>query len=267
MHLLRYLNGVSIGLLLHNHHTASSTIVEGLLRTLLLGIGYGCNITQVDICTIASADHDIEHLICSVKLLVHTQRVGIRAHIHLSARHRDILLTYNLRNLLDCQSVCLQLVRVAIDLNLSLRDTRYRHRAYAIHTSQRCCNTLIDNFIQTTPRLIGLDCHKHNRHLLGRELEDNRFIDIVREDIGRNIEFVADIRRSNIAINTVLKFEYHDRDILLRLRMDMFQILNTVECIFQWAGYILLNIDCTRTRIGGNDHDIGSLDVGKHVDR
>ena len=266
MHLLRNLNGISIGLLLDNHHTASGTIVERLLSTLLLGIGYGCNITQVDIRTIAATHNDIEHLLRTVELLIDTQRVGIRTHIHLTARHRDILLSDNLRNLLDGHTVCLQLVRVAIDLNLTLRNTRHRHGTHTLNTSQRCCNTLVDNLIQTTPRLIGLDCHEHNRSLLGRELEDNRLIYIVGEDVGCDIEFVTNICSCDIRVDTVLEFEHYDRDILLRLRVDMLQVLNTVECILQWSGNILLDIDSTRTRIGGDDHNIGGLDMREEVD-
>ena len=47
----------------------------------------------------------------------------------------------------------------------------------------------------------------------------------------------------------------------------MFQILNTIEGILQWSGNILLDIDSTRTRIGGDYHDIGSLDMREEVDR
>ena len=266
-HLLRDLHGIRIGLLLHNQHTASCTIVEGLLRTLLLGIGYGSHIAQIDICTIACANNDIEHLLGTIELLVNSQRIGVRADIHLTTRNGDILLCYDLGNLLDCHTVSFQLVRVAVDLNLTLRNTRYRHRTYTIDTRQRCGYTLVDNLVQTTPRLVGLDCHEHNRHLLGRELEDDWFVNIVRKDIRGDIEFVTNICRSDITIDSVLKFEHYDRDILFRLRMDMFQVLNAIESIFEWSGDILLDIHRTRTRIGRDDHDIGSLDVGKHIDR
>ena len=266
VHLARNLDSVSIGLLLDNHHTTAGTIIERLLSTLLLSIANGSDITKVDIGTIACTYHNVEHLLGTSELLIYTQRVGIRTYIHLATRQRDILRCDNLRNLLDSKAISLELVRVAVDLNLTLRNTRHRNCTYAIDTSQRCGYTLVDNFIQSAPRLLCLDRHKHNRHLLGRELEDDRLIDLVGKDVRGDVEFVTDICSCNIRVDTILELERYDRDILLRLRMDMFEILDTIEGILQRSSHILLDIYGTRTRIGGDDHNIGSLDMREEVD-
>ena len=277
-HLLRDSHRVGTRLLLHDDHRALFARIaawvafvgeEGgyLLGTLLQAVFQLSHVAQIDELVALVADHEVEHLLRVVKLALHTQRVGIVARVERTARHVHVLGADHSSNAVDGQSVGLQLVRVAIDIDGTLGSTRHRHRTYAGNTCQRVGYLVVENLVERRGTFLRLGTQHQDRDHVGRELEDDRRTCTVGQRRAHHVELVAHVVGQRVDVVAVLKLQGDDGIVLLRLRGDMLQVVHRVERILKRSGDIVLNILSTGARIGLHHHDHIGIDIWHQVDR
>ena len=107
----------------------------------------------------------------------------------------------------------------------------------------------------------------HDGHHVGAEFEDYRGLGVVGQRAVDHVELVAYVVGQHIDVFAVFKFEGNQRDVLTRFRCYVLQVVDGIEGIFQRPGHILFDILCTRSLIGGHDHDCVGLHIGIKVDR
>ena len=167
------LHGIGTRLLLDDNHTTLLAVVVGILDTLLHRVIDGSHIAQANRRTVAIAHHKAQHLARVLELVVHTQRIGIRTEVERTGRRIAVSRSNGRRDSLNREAVSLQLVRVAIDLNLALGNTGNRNRTHTAHTCQRRCHLVVENLVQTAHALLGRHTHHQDGNHVGRKLEDD----------------------------------------------------------------------------------------------
>ena len=213
------------------------------------------------------ADHEVEHLLRVVKFALHTQRVGVVARVERTARHVHVLGADHSGNAVDRQSVGLQLVRVAIDVDGTLGSTRHRHRTYAGNTCQRVGYLVVKYLVERRGTLLSLGTQHQDRDHVGRELEDDGRTCTIGQRRAHHVELVAHVVGQRVDVVAVLKLQGDDGIVLLRLRGDMLQVVHRVERILKWSGDVVLNIFSAGAWVGLHHHDHIGIDIWHQVDR
>ena len=141
--------------------------------------------------------------------MVNTQVIGVVTYIEITSRHVAVSHSDNLRDSLDTQSVSLQLVRIAIYLNLSLRDTNNRDSTYTIHTCKWGSHLIVKDLVESRHTLLCRNTqHKYRDHIR-RELEDNWVAHSIGQS-GQHIQFIAHIVGKHVNIVTILELQRND---------------------------------------------------------
>ena len=123
-------------MLLDDDHSAAFAIRIGLLHTLLERIAHHGHIFQENILVVETAHDHILHLISTVELAIDTHGVCFGTHIHDTEGDIAVFSAKDLCDGFNGEIVTLQFVRIAIDLDLTLRSTGNGHRTHAADTAQ-----------------------------------------------------------------------------------------------------------------------------------
>ena len=148
---------------------------------------------------------------------------------------------------------------------LAFRGTGNAYRPYTIYTCQRIGNPVIKDFVKTRHALFRLYRQQTDRNHVGRELKDNRVLDIIRQLLAHHIELVPHRIGQHVNIIAILEFQGNYWSILTALRSDMLEVLHWVKHILKRFGYILLNILGRGTLIERYHHYGVGVDVGIEV--
>ncbi len=183
LHLVGNLYGIGATLLLNDNHSTLLTIGEGTLRTFLNVIDNAGYILQIDVGTVTSADNDILHLGRVIELTLDTYRICLGTCIHCTTSDVLVLGSDCSTDLCRRDAVCLHEFGIHIDVDLSFRSTRNRHRTNSVDTSEWVSHLFVKNLVECALTLLCSSLEEHDRNHVSRELEQDRCIGIGRQCI------------------------------------------------------------------------------------
>ena len=128
---LDHIYSVCICLLLDYDLSTTYAVEVGFLVSFLYAVNHSSHITEIYSLAAYMADNDVKHLFCGIEFLLYAERIRIRSDIYRSGRDVPVFRSYDLRDSGNSKSVCLELVRIAVDLDLTLRSTGNRHCSYS----------------------------------------------------------------------------------------------------------------------------------------
>ena len=213
-HLVGNLHGVGSRLLLHYDGSTAHSVGEGHLSALLDGIYHLGYIAQIDVAATHRGYDDVLHLLGIVELTLYAEREGLVTDVERAARDVQVLSRDNLADGLDAEVVGLQLHRVAVDVYLTLCSTTDRHRTHTGDTCQGVGHVVVEDFVESVGRLVGLHRKDHDRHHVGVELQDDGRAHGIGQRRGYHIQFVAHIVGEVVDVVSVFKLECDERHIL-----------------------------------------------------
>ena len=254
--------------LLRDHDDSTALpIDEVLLLAFPDGVLDLCDVAQIDILPADTRHDDRAELHRIGEFPLHTDRVGTRAEVNLPRRDVHILRTDELGDLRQSEVVSLELRGVTVDLHDALRGTRDIYRPDAIDALQAVADTVFQELRQPRGTLLGLDREDGHGDRARTELKDRRLLSPRRQVIRDRIELVTDIIRSLRDGSTSAELQRDDRGIVLTLRGNMLETVDTIERVLKGLGDVRLNIRGAGTGIGGDDHDVGRLGLRHQLDR
>ena len=262
------LDGVVTGLLLDDDLGTADTVGERFLGLLLEAVLDAGDIPKIDGTAAGRiADDQVEQFVRIREFLLDAEGVGLGADIDATARHVAVLGRNHAGQGADGQPVSLQLGRVAIDLDLTLRGTGHGNGTDAADTGERSRHLVVQDLVQGGNALVRRRGHNHNRHIVGAELEDHRGRGAVRQGSRYHVELVAHVVGRRFNVDAVFEFEGEDRDVLPGLGGQVLEVTDAVQGVFQGLRQVVLHILGTRARVGCHDHQDIGFNVREEVDR
>ena len=110
---------------------------------------------------------------------MNTQGVGIRTDIYATSRCIPVLLRDDGRDTFDGLAVSLQLVRVAIHLQLTDRRTGDRHGTHATDTGQWVGYLIVQDLVKSVRALLRGHGKDQDGDIVRTELEDDRILYVI----------------------------------------------------------------------------------------
>src|SRR5690606_4132976 len=136
----------------------------------------------------------------------------------------------------------------------------------------------VDGFEASAHRLVGegreldgaqrarREGEREDRLLVRVELEDDRFLDVVREVAAHEVDAGPDVLRGLVAVTLEVELDDDERDALEGLGRDSVHALDRIERLLEAARDLALHDLGARAGIDGLDDDDGDVDLRHVVD-
>ncbi len=260
--LVHDVDGVRTRLLLEDDAHAAlavDALVHGGLLERIADLGH---VGEHDGAAAEVRNHNLAQLVGELELAVGLDVEGVVADVDAAAGDVDILGGDDLAELLDREPVGVELRGVDVDLDLTLGSTDDRHGAHAVDTVQNVDQLVVQNLVERRIALVGRDGEHHHRDHRRGELEDRGIVDVVGQHRLHARHHVADFVGALVEVGTVFELDGDHRDVVLRLRRQLLEVVHRVEVVLQHTRDVGLDVGGVGAGIHRDDRNLGDFDLG-----
>ena len=248
-------HGIGSGLLLDHDAGGTAAVGVGLLLPFLGAVLDRGHVAQIHRAAARCTHHDVEEFGRIGELLLDAEGIGVGAYVYVSGRQVPVLGSDDLGYAADAEAVSLELVGVAIDLDLTRRGAAHGHRTHSGHAGQRGGHLVVEYLVQSGETGVGSSGKHHDGHVRRAELEDDRHGSPVRQDGIHHVQFVAHVVGGFLDVRSVLEGEGEDGHVLLGLAVEFLEVLHAVQRVLKDLGEVGLDVPGVGALVRGHHHD------------